>query len=230
MSDVTFQQALQHLGALVEEFDQLPYPQVREKVFELLQTVDAVHRTGLQRLVDLLHDDDPADVLERARRDPVVHTLLLLYDLAPEPMPNIDLKVPGSGSSAFVSVDQLTLATQQVAVRRPQPVDVASLESVPPGTLAAFEVGGAHVLVARIDDEVYAVPNQCPGSRAPLHLGSFSPPVVTCPWHNEPYDIRTGVRVDGVDTPRLELLPAAVKDGRIHVVVGAQEDLPGSLR
>lgn len=222
MSDATFQQALQRLGALVEEFDHLPYPQIREKVFELLQVIDVVHRTGIDNLVTLIEEQNDIDVLEHAKRDPAAWTLLLLYDLAPEPVANIDVGTRNGGSVTFVSVDQLTRATQQVAAGEPEWVDVARLDSVPDNTLTAFDVGGRHVLVARMGDEVFAAINYCPGSRAPLHLGKFRPPVVICPWHSEAYDIRTGECIDSEDRPRLEVLPVAVEDGVIRVMIAEQ--------
>src|SRR5207253_3157113 len=50
LTDADFEAAAEHLDALVQEFEALPFPQVRERVFDLLQTVDAVHREGLCRL------------------------------------------------------------------------------------------------------------------------------------------------------------------------------------
>lgn len=71
------------LDELVQEFEAMPFPQVREAVFELLQTVDALHRAGLGRLIGRLQDRDGAAALAHAAEDPIVRMLLTLYDLIP---------------------------------------------------------------------------------------------------------------------------------------------------
>ncbi|MDP9365326.1 MAG: Rieske (2Fe-2S) protein [Chloroflexota bacterium] len=203
-----------HLDELVREFEGLPFPEVRDRVFELLQTVDALHRAGLVRLVDLLRDHGGGESLEQAAADPIVRTLLVLYDLAPEPAP----VAVAAGTSSFIPLDRIGRAPARV-VRRPRFAEAARLEEVPPGTIKGVVVEGVQVLLANVGGEVYAVRNACPGSVAPLSLGSFTPPVVVCPWHNEAFDVRTGKRADGVDGPGLEVVPVAVRDGAIELAV-----------
>ena len=72
-----------HLDELVQEFEALPFPQVRESVFDLLQTVDALHRAGLCRLLGFIQDHDEGALLARAAEDPIVQALLILYDFLP---------------------------------------------------------------------------------------------------------------------------------------------------
>src|SRR5262249_31558185 len=107
--------------------------------------------------------------------------------------------------------------------RRPVFKTVARLEDVSAGMMKAFDVDGIRILLANVEGEIYAVGNMCPGSMAPLDLGSFSPPILVCAWHNEAYDIRTGKRVDGKDSPRLTVLPIALVDGSIQVAVNTIE-------
>ena len=78
-----FQALLSQLDMLVQQFEALPYPQIQAKVFDLIQTIDAVHRAGLERLVDFLRAEGQAGLVERAAEDPIIQTLLVLYDLAP---------------------------------------------------------------------------------------------------------------------------------------------------
>lgn len=70
--------ALQRLDSLVQRFEQHPEPSVQMGVFELLQSIDAVHRAGLQRLGALLK---VAGLQQRALDDPEVRLLFDLYDL-----------------------------------------------------------------------------------------------------------------------------------------------------
>src|SRR2546423_222426 len=75
------------LDALVQGFEQHPNEEVRQKALEMLALVDALHRDGIYRLVEILWTGSPA-VLEKALQEPAINILLQLYDLAPgEPDP-----------------------------------------------------------------------------------------------------------------------------------------------
>ena len=108
--------------------------------------------------------------------------------------------------------------------RRPVFKTIAYVMDVPPGAMRAFDVDGTRVLVANVAGEFYAVRNQCPGSMAPLDLGSFSPPIVVCPWHNDAFDIRTGKRSDGVQGEVLAVLPIAIVGDSIQLAVNTAAD------
>ena len=295
LTEAEFAAVGQHLDDLVQEFEALPFPQVRESVFDLLQTVDALHRAGLGRLLEFVQDHDGGALLARAAEDPIVRALLTLYDFLPsDPRTEVEsalatirpyihshggevevldvvagvvhLRLAGScdgcpGSTVtlergietalregfpgfagisvhepapaparapsmanFIPLTQIsqrpTTASQPVS-QRPVFIDVAPLQEVPPGTMKEFDVKGVRVLLANVAGEVYAVSGACPGSMAPLGLGTFTPPVVVCPWHNEAFDVRTGKRVDGLLKPNLEVLPIAVSGGVISLAVHA---------
>ena len=57
-----------------------PHEEVRLLAERVLQSIDAIHRQGLERMAALL---DHHALLEQAARDPEVATLLDLYDLVP---------------------------------------------------------------------------------------------------------------------------------------------------
>ena len=173
LTEEAFQAVGRHLDELVREFENLPIPEVRDRVFELLQTVDALHREGLTRLVDLLRARDEGALLEQAAADFVIGTLLVLYDLIPEPA----APAAAPGTLSFIPLEQIGPAPTR-SIRRPVFVEVARLEEVPPGTMKGVEADGTQVLVANVGGEVYAVRNTCPGSVAPLSLGAITPPSV----------------------------------------------------
>lgn len=207
LSDEAFQAVAQHVDQLVQEFESLPLPQVREQVFALLQGVDALHREGLTRLVEGVRAADPA-ALARVARDPAVQTLLVLYDLSDQPLPS-PAAPPASG--AFIPRDQIRRP------RRSSLVPAGRLEELPEGTAKGVEVAGRHLLLANVDGTVHAVADRCPGSAALLSLGTFSPPIVICPWHNDAFDVRSGARVDGSRGPQLEVVPVVIEGGQILV-------------
>lgn len=72
--------ALDRLDNLVEKFEEHPEPAVRERVLELLQCIDTIHRAGLYRLVEVL---ESAGAIETrlALDAPEIRLLLNLYDL-----------------------------------------------------------------------------------------------------------------------------------------------------
>lgn len=83
LSEAEFAAVGKRLDELVQEFEAMPFPQVREAVFELLQTVDALHRAGLGRLLGALREHEGEAAIALAVEDPVVRMLLTLYDLLP---------------------------------------------------------------------------------------------------------------------------------------------------
>lgn len=70
--------AVQRLDSLVKRFEEHPDPAVKDRVFELLTCIDAVHRVGLRRLNELLK---VAGLQQRAVDDPEVRLLFEMYDL-----------------------------------------------------------------------------------------------------------------------------------------------------
>jgi nitrite reductase (NADH) small subunit len=223
LSDEEFAAIAGQLDALVQEFEGLPFPEIRDMVFDMLQAIDAIHRESLGRLVTLLRVSGQEALLEQAAEDRAIHTLLLLYDLTPDsyPLPRVD---PGR----FIPVNHIDIQPPHPA--RPRFTVIAPLDEVPPGTMKDYEVEGMNVLVANVAGAVYAVRNHCPDSIVPLHLGAFSPPVIVCPWHNEAFDIRTGKRADGMEGPSLTVLPVRVIDDRIELVMDFLNAPNGSRR
>ncbi len=200
--------------------------------FDMLQAVDAMHREALRRLLAFLRSQDQSQLVEHATDDPIVRTLFQLYDLIPsderrEAATALDLVQPYIHSQLFIPLTEVHRDSPPqpslLNPRRPIFAAVAPVADVPVGTMRAFDVQGTRVLIANVSGELYAVRNTCPGSMAPLELGSFTPPVVVCPWHNEAYDIRTGKRVDGsplgATGQNLAVLPIAIVDDTIQLAI-----------
>ena len=288
LTEEEFHAAAERLDELVQALESLPYPAIREQVFEILQAVDAIHREGLGRLVESLRAQGQSEAIERAAEDPVIQSLLLLYNLLPgdeltqaeaaldsvrpyihshggkvevldvadgvvhvrlsgacygcagstitlrrgietalrEGFPGFrglvahEPEPPPLPMAGFIPLAQLDPAP----LRRPLFKEVARLADVPPGTMRDFQIEDVYVLVANAGGEVYAVRDHCPGGAAPLRLGSFSAPILVCPWHNEAYDIRTGKRADGEKGPGLTVLPVAVVNGSIQLAINVSAE------
>ncbi|MDP9375745.1 MAG: NifU family protein [Chloroflexota bacterium] len=71
------------IDGLIQDFAAHPDEGVRERVFALLDGVDALHRAALGRLATILQAPGSEAVWRRAQDDQVIRTVLLLYDLLP---------------------------------------------------------------------------------------------------------------------------------------------------
>lgn len=79
-----FQHLLDWIGAGLERMESIEDPQTREEVFALLEGIDVLHRQGLGHVLDLIGSLGGPQAVEQISQDPVVRTLLEMYDL-PEP-------------------------------------------------------------------------------------------------------------------------------------------------
>jgi hypothetical protein len=103
-----FEALLTRVDALIAEFEGHGDPAVRQLALDLLHGIDAVHREGIARLVDLLNRRLPRLLPEAAGADPVLRLLLELYDLAP----------PRSPDPAFIPLERLQQSAALAQTRR----------------------------------------------------------------------------------------------------------------
>lgn len=81
--DTEFQHLLEWIGQGVAAMEQIQDQTIREQVFALLDGVDLVHRQGLQRVLEMIGATGGGAALPRITEDPIVHSLLDMYDLLP---------------------------------------------------------------------------------------------------------------------------------------------------
>ena len=79
--EAEFVRALEYVGAGLTRMEQLPDDETREEVFALLDGIDAVHRHALGRLIDHLFDLGGAGLVGQLTEDPMIQTILEMYDL-----------------------------------------------------------------------------------------------------------------------------------------------------
>lgn len=192
MSHEEWLSLLQHADSLIGEMEQVPHPELKEKIFELLSAIDRIHREPLWRLVRLFKQG----VLEKVVEDPPIRTLMELYDLVPAAereqaaampkvyFPNIPIRVVRDAPAA---------AGTEPAHWVPAPLQRQDLAS---GECRELTVDGRQVLLCRHIDEFFALETDCCLDGAPLSAATLNGFTLTCPSHaNCQYDIRTGIRL-----------------------------------
>lgn len=227
------------VDGLLQDLAAHPDPVVGERIFALLDGVDALHRAALGRLVALLQTPDGATVWVQARHDPVIRTVLLLYDLvSPEETG------PGEEATSEVSVAQTARPTIALPVRHePRPLpgkralpviasdaapqwrDAANLDDLPPGSLRGCHVDGVAVLLCNAGGDVAAYEDACPDTPLALSLGQLDGDDIVCPWHGCRFEARSGRR-SGHRGTGLRAFPVVLEGGTIRVAVNVTGPRP----
>jgi nitrite reductase/ring-hydroxylating ferredoxin subunit len=206
------------IAELMQQVESRDEPPARERVFELLEHIDHLHRTCVWRLFELVTELGGKGLIDRVAADPAVKTLFVLYDLIPsEPLRPVVSTDPVTAPHAGGLIPVASLRLRD----RPPDWKVAFDRSdLPPGSLRGVEIDGTPVLLCAMEDGVFAYRNGCGGGVLPLHLGVLVGEEILCPWHGCRYDVRTGKRLDGAG-PDLEGFAVSVRDGTIHVAAQA---------
>ena len=83
--DIPYAEVLRRIGELADELTQHPDPKVADQVGELLDWIDAFHREGLGRLVELIRGWRGEIFLDSVARDDIAGPFLATYDLGVSP-------------------------------------------------------------------------------------------------------------------------------------------------
>ena len=87
------------------------------------------------------------------------------------------------------------------------------------GSMVAVDVRGAHILLARIGGEAFAVSGTCTHEETDLGLGFMIEDRVVCPLHLSQFSLKTGeVQNPPAEVP-LKRFNVKIEDGTIFVEV-----------
>ena len=192
LSNDDWQLLLADLNERVEQMEAMPDGDTRKLVFALLNSIDAVHREALHRLVRLFKEG----VLDKVVSDPAIHTLMELYDLLPESA----LPTPAKPAFPIIPIRSARAAPPPAPLRSPHWVPVrAHGDDLPSGALRDdIALDGLPLLLARRDAQWFALDASCPVDGASLQGVRWSGYTLSCPHHAGcHYDIRNGARVGG---------------------------------
>jgi methionine sulfoxide reductase heme-binding subunit len=73
---------------------------------------------------------------------------------------------------------------------------IAHLDELESGKGKIVKFSGKEIAIFKIDNKVFAIDNECKHQGGPLGEGICNDGIVTCPWHNWRYDIKTGISPD----------------------------------
>src|SRR2546426_12644597 len=73
-----------------------------------------------------------------------------------------------------------------------EPVLVAKVHDIPPGTAKVVLVAGHPVALFNVNGTFFATDNTCLHRAGPLGEGFLDGDIVTCPMHGWQYDVRSG--------------------------------------
>ena len=85
------------------------------------------------------------------------------------------------------------------------------------GELAAADVDGRKVALARVDGEVYAFADACTHMQCSLSGGDLEGRTVVCPCHLGTFDIASGAVLSGPPPAPVQTWRARVVDGTVEV-------------
>lgn len=101
-------------------------------------------------------------------------------------------------------------------------------ERLADGATLLGHVDGEEVLLARIDNEFFAVGARCTHYGGPLVEGLVVDGTVRCPWHHACFDLRTGEALRAPAFDRLSRWTVELRDGRVFVA--SKKDEPATLK
>ena len=93
---------------------------------------------------------------------------------------------------------------------------VARVDEIPAGGAKVVDVNSREIAVFNVNGTFYAIYNVCPHQGGPLGEGTLKGHVVSCPWHDLAFDVRTGLAADGGGNC-VGSYEVKVKDGTVFV-------------
>ena len=96
-------------------------------------------------------------------------------------------------------------------------VEVAKTTDFPIGRARVCVIGDRQIALYHTAKGFFASDNTCPHRGGPLGEGEVEGTVVTCPWHNWQYDVRTGESV--TDDLKVDTYQVKVEGGDVLVAV-----------
>ena len=99
------------------------------------------------------------------------------------------------------------------------PIKVANVSDVPPGTSILIEAAGHFLALFNVAGKFYAIDDACPHQGASLSEGEVHGCVVVCPWHGWEFDVTNGKLLTPPGVLNAETYPVVVEGDAVLVEV-----------
>lgn len=96
-------------------------------------------------------------------------------------------------------------------------VRLCPVDEVPEKTIRRFSVNGTEILLARWENQFYALSEKCTHRGGPLSEGSLEDGVITCPWHFGQFDLKTGNVIGPPPFQPAQKFEVRVENGTVFV-------------
>ena len=200
-SNEEWQDLLGQFDVLMQAVDAIEDEAARDKVFAVLQSIDAVHREAIHRLVRLFKNG----ILEQVVTDPAIHTLMGMYDLLPRQHagpakvwdfisdPPVGL---ANGSSRAPMAPPI--GTIGAADELPRWLPVSADQQPADGAGLVVQLEDRLIVCVLVASMYYAADARCPAHGRAMTGGQLSGLSWICP-HGPGcvYDVRNGARLGG---------------------------------
>jgi nitrite reductase/ring-hydroxylating ferredoxin subunit len=115
----------------------------------------------------------------------------------------------------------------------PEYVEVCDPSDIENGRMKSFSIRGQKILLAKVNDTIYAASDICPHLKARLSKGTLKGTVVACPRHASRFDLKDGHVVSWTNlsgiilavskllrSPRpLKIYPVKVENGKVFIEI-----------
>ena len=98
-------------------------------------------------------------------------------------------------------------------------VPVLAASELPDDSMVAVDCRGVHLLLSKLEGEVFAVAGTCTHEEADLGLGFKLDGRVTCPLHLSVFDLKTGAVLNPPATESLRSFKVKIEEETIFVEV-----------
>jgi 3-phenylpropionate/trans-cinnamate dioxygenase ferredoxin subunit len=98
-------------------------------------------------------------------------------------------------------------------------IKVCQLSELKENNAVPFDVNGKSVLLARMEDKVFAVENNCTHMDEPIGEGKVTNGEIQCPRHGAKFDFRTGRAVQLPAVIDLKTYEVKIENNQVMVAI-----------
>ena len=99
----------------------------------------------------------------------------------------------------------------------PSFIAVARQDELSPGKMMRVEISGRRYLIAQVEDEYFAVDDNCSHEDSSLYLGCLQGDMIRCSLHGSRFSLRTGQPVEEPADEAIGTYALKLQDGQIWI-------------